>query len=331
MTDTTMKAVRYHRRGEPGVLQLEAVPRPIPGPYEVLVRIEAAGVNFADVAQRGGGHYPIQFPLPAIAGSEFIGTIEMAGENAGIAIGQRVLGAKLGAGYAEYVALPAAAVFPVASDVLASDALALFIQGLTAYFALVHLGSLQAGETVLIHGAAGGVGSLLVQLARALGAGSIIALASNATNRDRARTYGADLVIDSMQEGWSAEVRSAAGRGVDLVLDRSGGNLMLQSIELLAPLGRCVVYGMADEQHRDVPIEPLVSKGQSVHGLFLALQMQLQPQRVSDALDQLFALLRSGELKPDRGGIFPLSQAADAHRLLESRRSFGKIILVPES
>ncbi|MDO7837317.1 NADPH:quinone oxidoreductase family protein [Sphingobium sp. HBC34] len=329
MTDATMQAVRYHQRGGPEVLVLETIPRPVPAPHEVLVRVEAAGVNFADVAQRGYGHYPVQFPLPAIAGSEFIGTIEATGKNARVAVGQRVLGAWPGAGYAEYVALPSAAVFPVASDIAASDALAIFIQGLTAHFALAQLGALQPGDTVLIHGAAGGVGSMLVQLARALGAGSIIALASSAENRGRARGYGADVVIDGTRDDWATQARSAAEKGVDLVLDRSGGRAMLQSMELLSPLGRCVVYGMAEEQHRDIPIEPLVAKGQSVHGLFLALHMQLQPQRVGEALEQLVALLRSGQLKPDLGGSFPLSQAADAHRLLESRQSFGKLILFP--
>ncbi|NOW48781.1 NADPH2:quinone reductase [Novosphingobium sp. SG751A] len=323
-----MRAVRYHRRGTPDVLILEEVQRPVAGPGQALIRVEAAGVNFADVVQRGHGYYPASITLPAIAGSEFIGWIDSVGPGVTLQTGTRVIGSCPGAGYAEYVAVPAVQLASVPEDLPAAVALALFIQGLTAWFMLTEAAKLAAGEAVLIPSAGGGVGSLAVQIAADLGAGHIVALASSEQNRHYAHAAGATAVIDSSQSDWSDEItRTLNGRALDIVLDRGGGKSMLAGLSLLGPFGRLVVFGSSDGQLLDVPVGGLLERSISVTGFFLATYFAHRPQVLGAALDALVQRWREGRVKPLLGPSFALGEAAAAHALLESRTASGKIVL----
>lgn len=324
----TMRAVRYHVRGGPEVLTLDEIVRPVAGPGEVLVRVEAAGVNFADAVQRGNGFYPVPINLPAIAGSEFIGWIESVGAGVATPIGTRVMGSRIAGGYAEYVTVSAQELLPVPEDVPAATALALFIQGLTAWFMLTEAAKLCPGETVLIPSAGGGVGSLAVQLASDLGARQIIALATSSSNRKLATEAGATAVIDSSTPDWPELVKGAlGGRALDIVLDRGGGASMLAALPLLGPFGRLVVFGSSDGELRDVPVGALLERSISVIGFFLASYFVNRPHRLEAGLSSLIQRWREGRLKPVVGQSFPLHKAAEAHALIESRSASGKIIL----
>lgn len=192
-----MKAVVFHEHGSPEVLQVQDVPVPSPRQGCVLLRVEAASVNYADCVRRRGDYYPSPTPLPHISGAEVVGVVEAVGEGVDASIiGERVFGAPNGGGYAEYAAVPYHLTFPFPDGITPATGIALFIQGLTAALVLRETGRLQKGDSVFVQGAAGGVGSLAVQLAKLYGAGKVIAGASSEEKRDYARSLGADAVLD---------------------------------------------------------------------------------------------------------------------------------------
>jgi NADPH2:quinone reductase len=224
-----MRAIRFHRTGGPEVLQMEDLPKPQVRAGEVLVHIEAAGVNYADTVRRRGIYYPRPTPLPHIAGAEFVGVVEAAGaDDDAELVGTRVIGAGDGGGYAEYIAVPAPAVFPFPHGIEPAPATALYIQGLTAALILKKSAWLKDGESVFVEAAAGGVGSLAVQLARLYGAGLVIGGASTEVKRAMACRLGADVAVDYTQKGWSKKLREiTGGHGVDIVMEMTGGVVFL--------------------------------------------------------------------------------------------------------
>lgn len=313
-----MRAIRIDEFGGPEVLQLMEVPDPQPGPEDVLIHVEHAGINFADTHQAENSYLaPVQVPL--IPGGEVVGRTPD---------GRRVVALVTG-GYAEQVAAPRALTFDVPDAVDDGQALALILQGLTAWHLLRTTAQLRSGEAVVVHAAAGGVGSLAVQLARHFGAGRVIGSASSDDKRALASQLGADAVIDSQARDLRrAIVEANDRRPVDVILDMIGGDATDASIRALAPFGRLAYFGMASRQPpSDVSLPALLRKSRGVLGFWLAHCMQ-DPQRyVAGPLAELFDLVASGRLRPVVGETYALGRAADAHRALRSRQTVGKVLL----
>jgi NADPH2:quinone reductase len=327
-----MHAVRFHAHGEPEVLQYDSVPRPVAGPGEVLARIEAIGVNFADTVRRRGGHYPVPSPLPFILGGEAVGEIVAVGPGCNPAlIGTRSFVFPGVGCYAEYAAVPVERLYPLPQGLDAPHSIGLFVQCLSAAMILRHAARMQPGETVLVQGAAGGVGVFAVQLAKAWGAGMVIGAASTEAKRALAMELGADMAVDYGRPGWGEEVRTATGgRGVDIVLEMTGGRIAEESMALLAPFGRSVVYGSASEQPWSVDPETLPPRNLSVTGFWFRQYLDRR-EMLLDFLAEFGVLAAAGKLRVQVDRVLPLSRAAEAHHALETRATSGKVVLVPDA
>jgi NADPH2:quinone reductase len=326
-----MRAVQLSRFGPPDVLEIVDVPTPIPAPGEVLVRVRASGVNFFETLMRQD-RYAVTPELPMIFGVEVAGVIEALGDG----VARSLLGARVAVpmfavgrgsgGYAERLAIDAASAVPIPDDLSFEDATALMVQGLTA----LHLvrQSPPVGKTVLVNAAAGGVGSLLVQLAKRAGAKLIVATASTNEKLDFARSIGADAGVDYTAPDWVARVRDATGgAGADIVYELVGGAVTRASLDALAPRGE-LVFGALGRFDLDASdLEKMILRNQSLRGF--ALLPLLTPAVLKSSLTELFDLAASGELKVIQGGRYPLDQVAEAHRAIEERRTTGKVVLVP--
>jgi NADPH2:quinone reductase len=324
-----MKEIKIHKPGPPEVLQLEETETPSPGPGEVLIKVEVAGVNYADVGMRMGMfHGPEEGGYPVTPGFEVAGTVAALGEGVeGVVEGARVVAVLEGGGYAEYAVAPAGALVEVPEGVDLVDATAaLLVQGITAYGVLHDSARVAEGESVLVQAAAGGVGTLAVQFAKLAGAGVVIGTAGSEEKRDLALALGADRAVDYTREGWVEEVLEATGgRGVDVVLESVGGEVGAQAYGALAPLGRLVTFGAASgEGLRPPDMWQLNLKGQTVSGYG---GPWLRPGAAGRAREAISGYLTSGKLRVVRGPSFPLAEAAEAHRAVEGRRSRGKIFL----
>jgi NADPH:quinone reductase len=325
-----MKAVRYHRKGGPEVLVLEDLPRPVPLAGEVLVKVEAAGVNFADTMRRSGDSYPLPTPLPFVPGGEAVGTIAEGGDSElARLVGTRVFAYPTQGCYAQYVIATQEQIQPLPATLDSVQGVALFIQGLTAAFALRDAARLLPGETVLIEGAAGGVGVFAVQMAKIFAAGKVIGAAGSEAKRALVRGLGADLAVDYTQAGWSKTVLAATGgRGADVILSMTGGEVFNESMASLAPFGRLIVYGAASGKRAQVDTEQLTPGNRSIIGFYLR---PFLPRRdyVAATLEELAALIAQGRLRVQVHRALPLARAEQAHRLLESRQTLGKLVLLP--
>ncbi len=330
-----MKAVRYHQKGAPEVLVYEDVADPTPGPGQVLLRVLASGVNHADATRRSGHHYPRPTPLPFTPGSEVVGVIDKLGPGVtNIALGTTVIAWLPQGGYAELAVADATELLPVLAGVAPAEALALIIQGLSAALIVKRSARLQTGETVLIEGAAGGVGVIALQLAKIYGAGKIIGMASTKEKRDLVLSLGADVAIDYTQPEWPDQVRAAnGGKPVDVILEMTGGDVFEKALDCLAPFGRMVAYGNASRQPMTLNVQRLLPLNQSVTGFFLSGFVQAQGadgKAFTEALlAELGGYVRDGRLRLQVDQRFKLSQAAEAHRALESRQTTGKVVLIP--
>ncbi|BBD96967.1 quinone oxidoreductase [Sphingobium amiense] len=325
-----MKSVRFHKTGGPEVLVYEEVPDPEPGAGQILVRVEAVGMNFSDVLRRRGDAYPEPTPLPFTVGSEVAGTVAALGPGVeGPAVGTPVFVPARTGGYAQYVVVAASSAIPLPDGIKPVQATALVIQGLTALFALRNAGRLAEGEAVLIEAAAGGVGSFAVQLAKLLGAGTVIAAASSEAKRAKAISLGADAAVDYTDPTWAEQVRNlTGGRGVDVVLEMTGGDTVHRALDAMAPFARMVVYGLASGESVEVDPQRLMNLNQSVVGFYIG-GFFANPDRIATGLSEIVAHVQAGRLELQIGGVMPLSRAADAHRLLEGRGSTGKLVLKP--
>jgi len=324
-----VKAIRYERLGGPEVLELVDVPTPQPAAGEVLVQVEAAGVNFSDIGRRLG-RYLDATPLPFVPGSEIVGRV--CGLGAGVAslsVGDRVAGvtASRSGGYAEYCTIAADLVTHIDDGLDARRAVALPNQGGTALYVLETMARLKRGDVVAVTAAAGGVGGLAVQLARLLGAGTVVALASSAQKLEHARGLGADVTVDVTSAGLADQLRDAtSGRGFDVVLDSVGGELASSLFDALAPFGRLVSFGVASGVPLSVASHAMMKRSVSVSGFHLDAVMAV-PGRFSATLERLYGLVASGALTPHVGLEVPLERAAEAHAAMQSRTTMGKIVL----
>ncbi|GAB4519270.1 MAG: zinc-binding dehydrogenase [Anaerolineae bacterium] len=334
-----MKAVQIQQFGTPDVLQVVTLPEPEPAPGEILIKVESASVNYSDIARRSNATYPFPTPLPFIPGSEVAGTVAALGAGVeGLPIGTPVfaLAGQGSNGYAQYVTTPASQVIPIPPGVSMDQAAGLPVAGTSALMLLREVAHLQPGESVFIPAAAGGLGCYAVQLAKVLGAGLVIGGTSSPAKFDKVRSFGADHVVDYTQSAWVAQVRElTGGQGVNVMLEMNGGALFTQSVQCLAPFGRLVVYGMASGQALTLDADLVKfffyepSLNQSIHVFNLGLQFGLRPQVAAQAMADFIGYVASGHVKVAVDTVLPLAQAAEAHRLVESRRSTGKIILKP--
>ena len=322
-----MKAIRINETGGPEVMHLEEVEKPTPQTGEVLIKVAAAGINYADLAQRQGA-YLTRTRTPMTMGFEVSGTVEALGPNVDApAIGTRVAAFGNG-GYAEYTTASATSVIPIPDNLDFVQAAAFPVQGITAYQLLRESAHVQQGESVLIHAAAGGVGTLAVQLAKLMGAETVIGTASNQQKLDLVRKLGADVTINYGESDWNEQVKKATnGRGADVILEMVGGTIADQSLQCLAPFGRMVIFGAASGDIAQFSGIQLMYKNQSVIGYWLTAWMS-RPDRIAVAAQDLMRYLASGKLQVVVGHTFPLAQAADAHSTIAERKTTGKVVLL---
>ena len=315
-----MRAIQMQEFGGPEVLREVELPDPVAGAGEVLIRVAKAGLNFADTHTRTNS-YLQKAELPLVPGGEVAGIREDTGE--------RVVALCGTGGYAELTVAPAAQTFPIPDGVDDGTALALLLQGTTAWHLYRTCARVQPGESVLIQAAAGGVGSLAVQLGHPLGAGRVIAVASSEEKRRLALELGADAAIDAAADGMAERVIEAnAGSRVDAVFEMAGGEVFEQSMKALAPFGRCVAYGIASSEQNELRTGALMRRSHAVVGFWLMHCLQV-PGMLDEALADLFARAGRGELRVVIGGTFPLGEAAAAQVELASRRTSGKLLLDP--
>lgn len=326
-----MKAIQFSRFGGPDVLEVVDLPTPVPQAGEVLIRVHAAGINFFEALMRAD-RYAVTPQLPMILGVEAAGVVEAVGKG----VDAQMLGRRVAAplfmsqrphsGYAEQVTMSADLVVPLPDSLPFEDATALMVQGLTALHLLRQ--SPPNGKSVLVPAASGGVGSLLVQLARLKGAHQVIAAAGGKAKLDLSLSRGADAAVDYTNPDWPARVRDVThGKGVDIIYDTVGGALTAASLQALAPGGELVFAALGRYALAASDLEAMIGRNQSLRGF--ALLPLLSPDVLRASLSELFQLAASGGLQVAIGGRFPLDQANEGHRLLDERRSTGKVVLVP--
>lgn len=322
----TMRAVIVRRFGGPEVLEPAELPTPAPGPGDVLVRLHAIGVNFADTERRRGIYSVPE--LPWTPGREGAGVVVAGPGVDGALVGARVSfwSPRAGSAYAQYALAPADELFVLDAATPFDAAAALPLQGLTAWGVVHEAAAVAAGETVLIHAAAGGVGQLAVQLARACGA-RVLGTASTDEKRARVAALGAEPLAYGDDLAARA-LEATSGRGVDVVLDSIGRDTQGQSLASLAPFGRLVFYGEASGPAAPVPVDALYERSLRV-GAFDARHLVGDPARAARARAALLDALLGGRLRVEIGERLPLDEARRAHELLEARRTTGKVILVP--
>jgi NADPH2:quinone reductase len=320
-----MQAMRLHQPGGAEALRYETVPIPRPAQGEALVRVEAAGVNFIDVYKRTGLY---TIPLPATLGEEGAGTVEAVGAGVTeVRVGDRVAWAMTMGSYAGYAAVPAAKLVPLPPEVSTAQGAAAMLQGLTAHYLAASTYPLREGDRCLVHAAAGGVGLLLVQVAKRRGA-YVVATAGSDEKAELARGAGADEVIVYTRQDFVAETRRlTGGRGVHVVYDSVGKTTFLPGLELLVPRGMMVLFGQSSGPVAPVDPQLLNQKGslfltRPSLGAYIATREELLWRA-----GELLGWMAAGELDVRVGAEYPLADAAEAHRALEGRRTTGKVLL----
>lgn len=324
-----MKAIQFKEYGSPSVLEKVDVEKPSLDKDEVLINVSAVGVNYADTARREGA-YVVPTPLPFIPGAEVAGVVESVGSGVqNVNEGDRVVTLIESGGYAEFAKAKAVSLIPIPDGVDDETAVAIPLQGLTAYHILTTMGRMEHGETVLVHAAAGGVGSLAVQLARQFGAGKVIATASTEEKRQLALELGADEAVDYTKENWRDDVLGmTGGRGVDVALEMAGGDVFHETVKCMRSFGRVVVYGVASGDPPKMYPSGLMNRNLSVIGFFLP-QIMKKPELFKRSLHHLLELVNTGDLNLTVGGIYSLEEAAEVHELMQGRKTKGKLVLKP--
>ncbi|WP_035847268.1 quinone oxidoreductase family protein [Kitasatospora azatica] len=325
-----MRIVRYHQHGTPEVLQVDEIEKPEPGPGMVRLRAEAIGVNFAGIQERSGNfYYGDRLPLPACPGGDAVGTIDALGPGVtGFEVGDRVASIIFKDAFAEYSLARVKDLVRIPAEIDAAQATMLSSPGHVG-LKVIKAAALKPGETVLVHAAAGSIGHLVVQMVKALGAGTVIATAKSPEKLAFVKELGADVVVDYSLDGWEEKVREATGgAGVDIVLDSVGADITPKSINLLKPFGRLVFYGSAGGG-LDLPkidLEDLAGKWVTHFSMGVV-------ERVTDSYEDLISevneLVLSGKVQPAVHVRLPLEEAAKAHEVMEARQQLGRIVLIP--
>lgn len=313
-----MKAIQIAEFGGPEVMDLVELPDPVAGEGEAVVAIRRTGVNFSDT-HITKDEYVARQQLPLVPGIEFVGSTED---------GRRVAAVVPNGAYAEKIAVPESVLVPVPDSIDDEQAAGILLQGATADGVLRVAGHLEPGETVVVGAAAGGTGSLAIQVARSLGAGKIIGLASGEEKQRLVLELGADAVVDSRSENLREEVLEANGGPVDIVLEMAGGESFDQLLGTLGPFGRMVVVGIASRQQNEVRTGYLLKNSLAVNGFWL-MHLLARPEMAKASIDRVFGAAARGELKTVVGGTYGLSQAQEVHRDIAERRTVGKLLLDP--
>jgi NADPH2:quinone reductase len=314
-----MRAIQLEEFGGPEAMQLVDLPDPRPGEGEVVVEVARAGINFADTHATRDDYLAKQ-TLPLIPGGEVAGRTPD---------GQRVAALVASGGYAERIALPEAVLVPVPDEVSDDEAAGLLLQGLTARSLLRISARLEQGDSVVVQAAGGGTGSLAVQLAKRMGAGRVIALASSEEKRELARRLGADVAVDSRADDLEAAILEAnKGEPVDVVLEMSGGESFEACMRALAPFGRLVTYGLASGEPVEIRNIDLMRTSRAVIGFWL-VHLFRRPRELRAGIAELFEAVAKRELEVVIGGTYPLSEARRAHEEIASRTTHGKLLLDP--
>ncbi len=322
-----MHAIRVSAPGGPEVLRLEQIPVPEPAPGTVRVRVEAAGVNFIDVYKRTGLY---KVPMPAVFGEEGAGVVDAVGDGVtGLAAGDRVAWANVMGAYAEHAIVPAARAVPLPAGVSSTQGAATMLQGMTAHYLATSTWTLKPGDRCLVHAAAGGVGLLLVQIAKLRGA-FVVGTVGSDEKAALAREAGADAVIVYTREDFVAETkRVTGGAGVQVVYDSVGQTTFLKGFDVLAPRGLMALFGQSSGPVAPVDPQLLNQKG----SLFLTRPTLAHHIATREDLlaraHELFGWIAAGRLRVRVGAEYPLAEAAEAHRALEGRRTTGKALLIP--
>ena len=320
-----MKAAVYYETGAPDVLRYEDVPDPVPGPGDVLIDVEAISIEGGDTLNRAGGEMPA---TPHVVGYQCAGTIVEVGS--GVTDrepGQRVVATMPWGSHAELAVTPALVTWVVPEGADLVKAACVPVAFGTAHDCLFEFGRLQAGETVLVQAAAGGVGVALVQLAKRAGA-RVLGTASSLARLDAVRALGLDAGIDYSGDGWVERVREQTdGRGADLVVDSVGGDTLQGSLACLAYRGRCITVGNAGRDPKRLDVSSLGAGNQSLTGVFLGAEIATPRARqmIADLVDDVAA----GRLDVVVDRTWPLAQAAAAHAYIESRQAVGRVVLTP--
>jgi NADPH2:quinone reductase len=314
-----VRAVQIEEFGGPEVLHVADVPEPEPGEGQVLIKVSRAGMNFADTHQRENS-YLARYETPLILGGEVAGETED---------GRRVVALVPSGGYAEFAVAHESTVFEIPDELDEGAALALIIQGLTAWHLYKTSSRLAAGESVVVISGAGGVGSIAVQLGKPFGAGRVIATASTPEKRALAMELGADAAVDPASDDLTAALIEAnEGNQVDAVFEMSGGRVFDAAINALAPFGRIVAYGIASREQNTVETGRLMRKSRTVVGFWL-MHCLGRREMMEEPLADLFDRCLRGELKPQVGETYALSDVRRAHEDLQGRRTSGKLLLDP--
>jgi NADPH2:quinone reductase len=321
-----MQAIRVHQYGGPEAMELEQLPLPTPGPGQALVKVEAAGVNFIDIYQRSGAY---KLPLPLGLGLEGAGTVEALGEGAsGVAVGDRVAWTQIPGSYATHNVIAADRLVKLPAKLSARDGAAAMLQGMTAHYLIHSTYPLKAGETCLIHAAAGGVGLLLCQMAKMVGA-RVIGTTSTEEKAALARGAGADEVILYTQQDFEAEVKRLTGsKGVDVVYDGVGKDTFDKGLNLIRPRGMMVLFGQASGAV--APLDPQILNAKGCLYLTrprLDVYIESREELVERASDVL-GWIADGKLKLRVEHTYSLDQAGQAHTDLNGRKTTGKLVLL---
>ena len=325
--DSGMKALLCHQFGPPEALTLADVPSPPLRAGQVRIAVRACGVNFPDVLMIQG-LYQLKPPFPFSPGLEIAGDIiELAGDVTGVEVGDRVIATMMYGGFAEEVVVPAAAILPMQADMSYEHGAGFPLVYGTSHVALTHRAQLKAGETLLVLGAAGGVGLTAVELGKRLGA-RVIAAASTPKKLELARSYGADELINYNSEDLRVRLKElTGGKGVDVIYDPVGGDIFDQAVRRLAWEGRYLVIGFASGRIPSLPANIALLKNASIVGTFWGAYLQHAPGVIRASFTQLTELYAAGALKPHIHQVFTLDDAASALRQLIDRRAMGKVLL----
>ncbi|MBV9735536.1 MAG: NADPH:quinone oxidoreductase family protein [Acidisphaera sp.] len=323
-----MQAWIVERITEQGAMRLAEMPQPEPGTGEVLVRVEAAGLNFLDTLMLRGA-YQIKPPLPFTPGVEVAGAVVAAGAGTDLSPGERVFAVVPHGGFAEQALVPQRAAMPIPDDLPSPEAVALLgISYPTAHYALTHRARLREGETVLVHAAAGSVGSAAVQLGLAAGA-RVVATARGAEKLAICRDLGAELAIDYSDTDWVAKLRAYWPEGADVILDPVGEAVGEQSLRCLAWEGRYLVIGFAGGRIPALPANRLLLKNAAAIGVFWGEVRNRDPELAREVQFELMGMFREGRVAPLIRGRYPLAEAGAALAALAGRATVGKVVLVP--
>ena len=322
-----MKAIRVHQFGAADVMRYEDVPLPEPKPNEVRIRLAATGLNFIDIYQRSGAY---KISTPFIPGLEGAGVVDAVGaEVTTLKVGDRVAYPQQSSSYAEFVTIPADRTVPIPDTIDFNTAVAVMLQGMTAHYLATSTFPIQPGDKALVHAAAGGVGQLLVQMAKLRG-GWVVGTVSTEEKAQIAKEAGVDEIIRYTEQDFEAEVkRLTEGRGVDVVYDSVGKTTFDKSLNSLRPRGYMVLYGQSSGAVG--PFDPQIL---NQRGSLYLTRPSLAPYiatrtELLGRAEEIFGWISAGKLKVTIDKTFPLSQAADAHRYMEERKSKGKILLIP--